>query len=75
MPKIRVQLAPEIELKMEVELCDIEELPSDYDLQQQKACVYKEFERRLSEAFPEGVKIYGLEFGLDRGWHEGLAED
>jgi hypothetical protein len=75
MPKIRVQLAPEIEVKMELELCDVDALPDDYDLQQQKACVYKEFERRLNEAFPEGVKIHDLDFGLDRGWHEGLAED
>ena len=36
----------------------------DYDVQQHKAEVYQELERRLKNAFPEGVKIDRFEFGL-----------
>jgi hypothetical protein len=38
----------------------------DYDVQQHKAEVYAEFERRLKTAFPEGFKVDRFEFGLCR---------
>ena len=74
MAKIRIQMAPEIEFKMEIEVPGIDPTARDYDVQQQKVEVYKEFERRLKEVFPEGFKIITFEFGLDRGWHEELKE-
>ena len=74
MAKIRIQMAPEIEFKMEIEVPGIDPTARDYDVQQQKVEIYKEFERRLTEVFPEGFKIITFEFGLDRGWHEELKE-
>jgi len=74
MAKIRVQMAPEIEFKMEIEVPGIDPTARDYDVQQQKVEIYKEFERRIKEVFPEGFKILTFEFGLDRGWHEELKE-
>jgi hypothetical protein len=74
MAKIRVQMAPEIEFKMEIEVPGVDPTARDYDVQQQKSEIYKEFERRLKEAFPEGFVIHTFEFGLDRGWHEELKE-
>ena len=74
MGKIRFQIAPEIEFKMELEVSGVDTTTRDYDVQQHKAEVYAEFERRLREAFPEGLTIHTLEFGLDRGWHEELKE-
>jgi hypothetical protein len=74
MAKIRVQIAPEIEFKMEIEASGVDPTARDYDVQQQKSEIYKEFERRLKEAFPEGFVIHTFEFGLDRGWHEELKE-
>ncbi len=69
---IRVQLAPEIEFKMEVDLGDIDVTSRDYDVQQHKTEVYNEFYKRLEKAFPEGFKMHTFEFGLDTGWHEEL---
>jgi hypothetical protein len=74
MAKIRIQMAPEIEFKMEIEVPGIDPTARDYDVQQQKVDIYKEFERRLKEVFPEGFKILTFEFGLDRGWHEELKD-
>ena len=74
MAKIRVQIAPEIEFKMEIEVPGIDPTARDYDVQQQKTEVFKEFERRLHEAFPEGIEIFTFEFGLDKGLHEELKE-
>jgi len=74
MAKIRVQMAPAIEFKMEIEVPGIDPTARDYDVQQQKVEIYKEFERRIKEVFPEGFKILTFEFGLDRGWHEELKE-
>ena len=71
---IRVQIAPDIEFKMELDLGDIDPKSRDYDVQQFKSQVYKEFENRLKKAFPEGFKIHTIEFGLDTGWHEQLKE-
>jgi hypothetical protein len=75
MAKVRVQIAPEVEFKMEVEVEGVDPTTRDYDVQQHKTKVYAEFERRLQEAFPEGLLIHSFEFGLDRGWHDELKEE
>jgi hypothetical protein len=64
MAKLRFQIAPDVEFKMDLDVEGIEAGSRDYDIQQHKAEVYREFERRLSEAFPEGIKIDRFEFGL-----------
>jgi hypothetical protein len=61
---IRLQIAPDIEFKMDLEVEGVNSGSRDYDVQQHKAEVYQELERRLKNAFPEGVKIDRLEFGL-----------
>ena len=66
---IHVQIAPDVEFKLEMELPEIDENARDYDLQQHKAEVYAEFEQRLKKAFPEGFKINTFEFGRDLGQH------
>ena len=67
MAKIRLQIAPDIEFKMDLEVEGIDAGSRDYDVQQHKAEVYQELERRLKNAFPEGVKIDRFEFGLSIG--------
>ena len=64
MGKIRLQIAPDVEFKMDLEVDGIDSASRDYDVQQHKAEVYQEFERRLKDAFPEGIKIDRFEFGL-----------
>jgi hypothetical protein len=64
---IRFQIAPDIEFKMDLEVEGITPDTRDYDVQQHKAEVYQEFERRLQNAFPEGIKIDRFEFGLSIG--------
>jgi hypothetical protein len=64
MDRLRFQIAPDIEFKMDVEVDGIDTGSRDYDVQQHKAEVYQEFERRLREAFPEGIRIDRFEFGL-----------
>jgi hypothetical protein len=64
MEKIRVQIAPDVEFKMDLEVEGIDSRSRDYDVQQHKEEVYQEFERRLKNAFPEGIKIDRFEFGL-----------
>ena len=64
MAKIRLQIAPDIEFKMDLEVEGVNSGSRDYDVQQHKAEVYQEFERRLRDAFPEGIKIDRFEFGL-----------
>ncbi|MCP4410410.1 MAG: hypothetical protein GY807_22230 [Gammaproteobacteria bacterium] len=71
---IRVQIAPEIEFKMELEVRGVDTGTRDYNVQQHKAEVYKVFVERLEKAFPEGFKMHTFEFGLDRGWHEELKD-
>lgn len=66
MSRIRFQIAPDIEFKMDLEVDDLTPESRDYDVQQHKAAVYKEFERRLQDAFPEGLHIDTFEFGLNR---------
>jgi hypothetical protein len=67
MAKIRLQIAPDIEFKMDLEVEGIDAGSRDYDVQQHKAEVYQELERRLKNAFPEGIKIDRFEFGLSIG--------
>jgi len=64
MAKIRFQIAPDIEFKLDLEVEGIDSGSRDYDVQQHKAEVYQAFERRLKNAFPEGIKIDRFEFGL-----------
>ncbi|MBT8117333.1 MAG: hypothetical protein KJO66_05835 [Gammaproteobacteria bacterium] len=64
MAKIRFQIAPDIEFKLDLEVEGINTESRDYDIQQHKAEVYQEFEKRLKTAFPEGIKIDRFEFGL-----------
>jgi hypothetical protein len=67
MSKIRLQIAPDIEFKMDLEVEGVNSGSRDYDVQQHKAEVYQELERRLKKAFPEGIKIDRFEFGLSLG--------
>lgn len=64
MGKLRFQIAPDVEFHMDLEVTGIDAASRDYDVQQHKAEVYQEFERRLQEAFPEGIRIDSFEFGL-----------
>lgn len=75
MANIRIQMAPEIEFKMDLEVPHVTEATRDYDVQQHKEEIYAEFKRRLDEAFPEGYKMHMFEFGLDTGWHDELADE
>ena len=65
MGKIRIQIAPDVEFKMDLEIEGIDSGSRDYNVQQHKAEVYEEFEQRLKKVFPEGVKIDRFEFGLN----------
>ena len=65
MGKIRLQIAPDVEFKMDLEVEGIDSGSRDYNIQQHKAEVYEEFEQRLKKVFPEGVKIDRFEFGLN----------
>jgi len=64
MKKVRLQIAPDVEFKMDLEIEGIDSGSRDYNLQQHKAEVYQEFEKRLKSEFPEGIKIDRFEFGL-----------
>mgnify|MGYP001818722043 FL=1 len=66
MGTIRFQIAPDIEFKMDLEVEGIDTESRDYDVQQHKPEVYQEFERRLKNAFPEGIKIDSFDFGLSQ---------
>ena len=70
MAKIRFQIAPDIEFKMDFDVDGLSPDSRDYDVQQHKAEVYQEFERRLREVFPEGIQIDRFEFGLSRNGKE-----
>ena len=74
MGKIRIQIAPEIEFKMEIEVEGVDPASRDYDVQQHKNQIFQEFEKRIKQAFPEGLQIHTFEFGLDRGWHDELSK-
>ena len=64
-----IQIAPDVEFKMDIDLPEITDDSRDYDLQQHKAEVYAVFEERLKKAFPEGFKINTFEFGQDSSEH------
>lgn len=64
-----IQIAPDVEFKLDIDLPEITDATRDYDLQQHKAEVYALFEERLKQAFPEGFKINTFEFGLDISKH------
>jgi hypothetical protein len=64
MGKIRLQIAPDVEFKMDLDVEGVDSGSRDYNVQQHKAEVYQEFERRLNNVFPEGIKIDRFEFGL-----------
>lgn len=64
-----IQIAPDVEFKIDIQLDDINESSRDYDVQQHKAEVYKAFEERLKQVFPEGFKINTFEFGMDKSEH------
>jgi len=59
-----IKLAPNVEFRMDIDLEGVSGDTRDYDVQQHKAEVYAEFEKRLASAFPEGFKIDSFEFGL-----------
>ena len=67
MARLRFQIAPDVEFKMELEVEGISQDSRDYDVQQHKAEVYQEFEQRLKKAFPEGFRIDTFDFGLSQG--------
>ena len=64
MGRIRLQIAPDVEFKMDLDVEGVDSGSRDYNVQQHKADVYNEFERRLKNVFPEGIKIDRFEFGL-----------
>ncbi len=64
-----IQIAPDIEFKLDIDLDNVTDHTRDYDLQQHKAEIYALFEKRLKEAFPEGFKINSFEFGIDNSHH------
>jgi len=64
-----IQIAPNVEFKLDIDLQNITDNTRDYDLQQHKAEVYALFEERLKKAFPEGFKINTFEFGMDSSKH------
>jgi len=66
MSTVNVQIAPDIEFKMAIDIPGLEEDSRDYDLQQHKAEIYAEFEKRLKSVFPEGLKIDTFQFGLKK---------
>ena len=67
----RIQLAPEIEFKMDIDLKGVKGA-RDYDVQQHKKEILAVFNDRLKRAFPEGYRVSSVQFGLDTGWHEEL---
>jgi hypothetical protein len=60
-----IKMAPSVEFKMDIDLEGVTEHSRDYDVQQHKAEIYAEFEKRLQQVFPEGFKIDSFDFGLD----------
>jgi len=66
MAKVRFKIAPDIEFQLELDVEGVDLNTRDYDVQQHKAEVYAEFEKRIKNAFPEGYRIDTFEFGLDR---------
>ena len=65
MATVRFKIAPDVEFKLELEIEGVDLSTRDYDVQQHKAEVYQEFERRIKQAFPEGYRIDTFDFGLE----------
>ena len=61
-----IKLAPNVEFHMDIDLEGVTDVTRDYDVQQHKAEIYAEFEKRIASVFPEGFKIDSFEFGLDK---------
>ena len=70
---VMLQLAPEIEIKMEIDLPECEKECTRDELHKQKEAIFAEFKRRMELAFPEGFRLHTLEFGPDKGWHDELS--
>jgi len=66
---VHIKLAPNVEFQMELEIEGVTDTTRDYDVQQHKAEIYAEFERRIASVFPEGFKIDSFEFGIDSSKH------
>ncbi len=66
MARVSFKIAPDIEFNMDLDIEGIDVTTRDYDVQQHKSEVYREFEKRISQAFPEGYRIDTFDFGLDR---------
>ena len=64
-----IKLAPNVEFQMEIDLEGVTDVSRDYNVQQHKAEIYAEFEKRLASVFPEGFKIGSFEFALDSSKH------
>ena len=64
-----IKLAPNVEFKMEIDIDGVTDITRDYDVQQHKAEIYSEFEKRIASVFPEGFKIDSFEFGVDSSKH------
>ncbi|HBE92836.1 MAG TPA: hypothetical protein DDW55_10015 [Gammaproteobacteria bacterium] len=62
-------MAPNVEFQMELEIEGVTDTTRDYDVQQHKAEIYAEFEKRIASVFPEGFKIDSFEFGIDSSKH------
>lgn len=66
---VHIKLAPNVEFQMEIEIEGVTDATRDYDVQQHKAEIYAEFEKRIASVFPEGFKIDSFEFGIDSSKH------
>jgi len=66
---VHIKLAPNVEFQMELEIEGVTDTTRDYDVQQHKAEIYAEFEKRIASVFPEGFKIDSFEFGIDSSKH------
>lgn len=60
-----IQIAPDVEFKLDIDIPGVDDDSRDYDLQQHKSEVYAAFEKRLKQGFPEGFHIHRFEFGHD----------
>ena len=66
MSTVNVQIAPDIEFIMSIDIPGVTEDSRDYELQQHKAEIYAKFEERLKSVFPEGLKIDTFQFGINK---------
>jgi len=52
-----IQIAPDVEFRIDINLDDISATSRDWNVQQHKAEIYAAFEKRLQQAFPEGFSL------------------